>query len=108
VTMTAHPATRGAGIIGPCATAAGATGGPTQPTLHCSITDNPPGAMPDHTILATVTVACDDDAASIELQETLLKNHAPFHQVRHVSQRPTGEGYRSRPDARRAPTANPR
>jgi hypothetical protein len=41
--------------------------------------------MPDHTILATVTVACDDDAASIELQETLLKNHAPFHQARHVS-----------------------
>ncbi|HEX6857539.1 MAG TPA: hypothetical protein VF204_19775 [Streptosporangiaceae bacterium] len=40
--------------------------------------------MPDHTILATVTVTCDDDAAQIDLTETLLQGHAPFHQVSHV------------------------
>lgn len=108
VTMTAHPAARGADDISPCATVAGETCGPTQPTLHCSIAGNPPGAMPDHTILATVTVACDDDAAQIDLTETLLQGHAPFHQVSHVSRRPTGRGWISRSDASRARTATPR
>lgn len=88
VTMTAHPAARAASGISPqvageprsavlpCATAAGASCLPE--TLSCWMTEGPPMVMPDYTILATARVDCDDDAAEIDIQESLLRNHAPF------------------------------
>ena len=86
ITITAQPRAHAARGIGPhdilpCATKPGAAIKPAscgQQTIICFITANSPMLMPDHTILASASVDCDNDVDEIDFEEAMLRNGSSF------------------------------